>query len=129
MLRELAIKLITLLHVLFIVFVLVTPFTWSNYFLLLHVITMPFIVIHWLANNNICALTLIERKLRGKSSNDKDCFTCRLIEPVYDVHKNYKTYSCFIYILVTSLWLISVGKLFWEYQMGNLDSIDKVFRI
>jgi len=88
--KELLLKLVTLLHTLFVIFVVITPFTNSTYLLFLHFVVIPFIIIHWLLNNNTCALTLMEKKLRKelyKIEDDNECFTCKLIEPVYDFKK------------------------------------------
>jgi hypothetical protein len=62
--KDLLLKFITLLHTLFVLFVVVTPFIDSNYFLFLHLMIVPFVMFHWVLNDNTCVLTIIERKLR-----------------------------------------------------------------
>src|SRR4029079_13391473 len=117
--KDILLKIITLLHVIFVIFVVVTPFVNSNYFLFVHAIFIPFLLLHWVCNDNTCILTIVERKLRkelGQNYDENDCITCRLIEPVYDFRKNYKTFSIIIYTITILLWLISVGKLFWNYR-------------
>jgi len=56
--------LIIALHTILVLFIVVIPFIGKNYLLFLHAITGITILIHWIFNNNICSLTLIEYKLR-----------------------------------------------------------------
>src|SRR4029079_19804711 len=104
MIKEILLKFITLIHILFVLFIVLAPFSNSNYILILHFIFVPFMILHWILNDNTCVLTIIERNLRKKmygeeQYDDEDCFTCRLIELVYDFKKNYETFSKFIYII------------------------------
>ena len=50
--------LINILHVLVILFVVAAPFSNSNYFLLMHITIVPFIILHCVLNNNTCCLTV-----------------------------------------------------------------------
>lgn len=130
--KEIILKIISLLHVIFVLFVVITPFVNSNYFLLLHFITVPFVIMHWLCNDNTCALTIAERKLRkeiyGKVDED-DCITCRLIEPVYDFRKNYSGFTAIIYSITIGLWLVTMTKLGMRYYDGRISSIRDLFII
>ncbi|AYV76916.1 MAG: hypothetical protein Barrevirus3_36, partial [Barrevirus sp.] len=111
------------------------PFTNMNYFLMLHAIFLPFIMLHWVCNDNTCVLTVIEKSLRKKiyGENNKDvedsCITCKLIEPVYDFRKNYATFSTIIYTITIILWLISVSKLAYKYNVGEISSYEDLFTI
>ena len=130
--NEIILKLITLIHIVLILFIIGIPFFNSNYFLLIHVIFVPFMVIHWICNDNTCVLTIIEKQIRKKLYGDQqndDCFTCRLIEPIYDVNKNYQTFSKAIYVITITLWIISVAKLYSKYRNGNIKSIRDLFII
>lgn len=128
--KFIALKTIVCLHTLFIIFVVTTPFLNINYFLMLHTIFIPFMVGHWLTNNNTCVLTVVEKGLR-KQLDDKfdedECFTCKLIEPVYDFKKNYEQFSTFIYILTFTLWLISSYKLYSKCKTGQINSWKDMF--
>lgn len=120
--------LVKIIHILYILFVIVVPFTNSNYLLTLYCIIIPFMVLHWILNNNICALTLVEKYLRKKingnnPNNDIDCFTCKLIEPVYDFTNNYKAFSIIIYIITFILWFIAASKLFYRWRSGQIKNI------
>lgn len=130
--QELLLYLITILHLLFILFVVVTPLTNSTYFLFLHAIFVPFMIFHWILNDNTCALTVIEKKIREQlygTVQSEDCFTCRLIEPVYDFKKNYSSFSTMIYIITISLWLVSVYKLYNKYKSGEISEFGDLFII
>ena len=130
--KKVLLNIITIIHLLFVLFVVITPFTNSNYFLLLHSIVVPFIILHWVCNDNTCCLTLVEKQLRksvyGKVS-DSDCITCKLIEPVYDFKNDYASFSKFIYISAITLWLISTGKLMYKYKNGEIQKLEHLFRI
>ena len=62
--KKIILKIFTLLHILFLVFVLVSPFSNINYLLLLHSIFVPFMMVHWVANDNTCAITTAERLVK-----------------------------------------------------------------
>ncbi len=129
MFNEILLKIITILHIIFVLFVVVVPFTSSNYLLMMHAVFIPFLLFHWLLNDNTCALTMLERKLR-KEITGKDCdecITCKLIEPVYDFRKNYETFTVIIYTITIGLWLISVGKLYWGYRNGDIKKFSDLF--
>ena len=116
----------------FILFIVITPFTNINYFILIHAIVVPFLMIHWICNDNTCILTIIERRLRKEiygTNNDDDCITCRLIEPIYDFRANYATFSVFIYGITTLLWLISCGVIVYKYKIGELNRVQDIFKI
>ena len=131
MLNEILLKLIIILHIIFIFFIVITPFTNSNYFLLLHAIFVPFMLLHWMMNENICILTLLEKNIRsriyGKDPDKSDCFTCQLIEPVFDLKKNCKDYSSLLYITSIMLWAISVGKLYCKYKNKEITEFRDLF--
>lgn len=133
MIKDILLKLITILHIIFILFVIITPFTSSNYFLLIHTIFIPFLIFHWVLNDNTCILTIIEKKLRkditGKDNVDDDCFTCKLVEPVYDFRKNYAAFTVIIYASVLLLWSISAYKLYSKYQNGEFNDLKRLFTI
>lgn len=130
--KKLLLKLITLIHIIFVLFIIATPFFKSNYLLLLHSIFVPFMVLHWICNDNTCILTIIERQLRKQiygKIDDNDCITCRLIEPIYDFRKNYMQFSVIIYTVTILLWLISIGRLYCKYKSGEIKNIKNLLTI
>jgi len=119
--------LITVLHLIIVLFIVIAPFTNSNYLLLLYVITVPFIILHWVMNNNTCSLTVAEKYIRQKTYgiilNDDDCFTYNLIAPIYDFNKNYEAFSNFIYIATISLLSLASYKLIYKVYNGEIKTI------
>ncbi len=126
-------KLILIIHIVIVIFILLIPFTNSNYLLLLHAIMVPFIMIHWVLNNNTCALTLFEKKIRekitGTTNAHRECFTCKIIEPIYDFKNNYKERATFIYAITTGLWLISVLKLYFKFKNCQIKNLKELMTI
>lgn len=120
--------LINIIHLIVIVFIIAAPFSDSNYLMLLHGIIVPFIILHWVLNNNTCCLTITEKYIREKNAgtivNENDCFTYKLIAPIYDFNKNYEAFSSFIYISTISLWLVSIYNLSYKYCSGEINSIN-----
>lgn len=129
--NELFLQIITFVHILVILFIIIVPFTSCNYLLLLYIIVVPFIVFHWVINDNTCALTLLEQHVRselyGEPTNRNDCFTARLIEPIYDFANDYQSFSTAIYIGVFLLWALAVYKLYAKYRDGELRTFADLF--
>jgi hypothetical protein len=123
-------RIINTIHLLVVLAVVFMPFTNSNYLLFLHSIFVPFMILHWVMNNNTCVLTVTEKYIRGVQLDDeKDCYTCQLINPVFDVTKNYNKFSNLIYILTIGLWSISSYKLYNKIQSGSIKSIRDLYII
>ena len=124
-------NLIVLTHFVFILFMVVTPFIGNNYFLLLHAIVTPFIIFHWIINDNTCILTLIEKSIRkkiyGTIPDSDDCISYKLIAPVYDFKKNNTDMSTVIYIITIGLLSVSVGKLYSRYSSGKISTLQDLF--
>jgi len=125
--------LINIIHLIVIIFVLAAPFSNSNYLILLHIIVVPFIMLHWLLNNNTCCLTVAEKYIRQKTICEKikeeDCFTYQLVAPIYDFSKNHEAFSTFIYILTTCVWLLSVYKISSKISTGQIKNLNDLAQI
>ncbi len=124
---------ITILHIIVIMFVLLSPFSNSNYLLLLHVVFVPFIMFHWYINDNTCCLTLAEKmimeKTTGKEVDISECITYKLIAPIYDFNKNHKDFETFTYALTTFLWMISSYNLYSKYNNGEIKTFKQLMTI
>lgn len=119
--------MIVALHFAFILFIVLTPFIGNNYFLVLHAMVVPFMMAHWYTNDNNCALTMMEKKLRqnlyGVEPDPDECFTYNLIAPVYDFKKNNSDMSAIIYIVTIALWGYTLLRLYINYRDGKLSRL------
>lgn len=124
--------LINVLHLIVILFVLGAPFSDSNYLLFMHALIVPFILLHWVLNNNTCSLTMAEKFIRsstyGVKANEDECFTYQFIAPIYDFNKNYDSFSYFTYSLTIGLWVITMYNLYGRVQEGKISSWSDVSR-
>lgn len=94
------------LHVMFLLWVVVTPFTNNEPMLVLHLMVMPFLWFHWWLNDDTCALTLMEQHLRGVQQEES--FFHSLVSPVYKIRDgDMRTVS---WIASVVLWLITLSK-------------------
>lgn len=131
-----ALTFITVLHYIFLMFVVITPFTNSNYFLTLHAFVIPFMVLHWIIENDTCALTVAEiyiREQMGGAPVDKtESFVHRIVGPVYNFNcenSTSKTSSFMIYLVTLVLWLLTINKLYKKYQNGEISEYQDLFII
>lgn len=102
--------IVTIMHIMFIVWVCTVPFVGDLHQLLLYAMVIPFVVAHWLLNNDQCALTLLEQWLRGVPSDQS--FIHKIVSPIYlfmsgsDV-SDAAIKQC-VYILTACLWSYAV---------------------
>ncbi len=120
--------LINIIHFLVILFVVFAPFTSSTLLLLLHCIIVPFIMLHWLLNNDTCAITVFEKHIRttmngGNPVKDDDCFAYKIIGPIYNFMNDNVDYSKWTWTLTSGLWLVTFYKLFKKQKEGALKKI------
>jgi hypothetical protein len=121
--------LINVIHILVILFVVITPFTNSLFLLSLHSFIVPFIMLHWLLNNDTCAITIAEKFVRTKMNggqvvNDNDCLSYKVIGPVYNFMNDNVDYSKWTWTMTFTLWLITIIKLYYKYENGELSNIN-----
>lgn len=101
---------IWVLHLAFMAFNVIAPFTESRLLLTYHAIFMPFLYMHWITNDDTCALTLLERKLRGVPSSES--FFHKLVSPVYKFQS--LNVNVLVWTLSYVLWVITMVRLFRE---------------
>jgi len=125
--NSIILKLIIILHLIFVLFVILVPFIGSNYTLLIHIIIVPVMILHWYTNDNNCALTVMEKKIRkniyGYDPKPVECFTFNIISPVYDFTKTNYDMAGIIYFVTICLWLFSVYKFYSNYKNGKMNTI------
>jgi len=84
------------------------PFSDNDEFLMLHAITAPFLMLHWTLNNDQCALTVVEKHLRGLE-HDHQSFIYTIVAPVYVIPD--ESLKKFVFVSTFVLWLITIQKL------------------
>jgi hypothetical protein len=104
------------------VFILIAPFTNNQYFLSMHALFIPFVMIHWATNQNICALTEIEKFFTEKEGDDtffgqlftpiysNESFIGNILKPIYEI-KSKDDEKFFVWTGLLLLWLITIYKL------------------
>lgn len=132
MLDQILLNLIMFFHFLIVCLVIGVPFFGNNYFLLMHAICVPFMMSHWIMNDNTCVLSMMEMQLRKKLNlpvDKKECFTCQLIDPIYDFKANNEKWTEYIYIITTGFWLITLYKLYTMYERCEIQTMhDLLFK-
>lgn len=111
--NEMLANLCWLLHLVFVVWVLVVPFTNNEPMLVLHLIVIPFLWLHWWMSDDTCALTLMERHLRGVPAEES--FFHNLVSPVYKIRDgDVRVVSWMLSVL---LWMVTLSKVLKRPEM------------
>jgi hypothetical protein len=76
-------------------------------------------MLHWLLNNNTCALTTLEAKIRGVEDTG-ETFTGQFVNPVYELTDRK------IWVITGGLFLICALKLNKYYKFDLLKNILKL---
>jgi len=105
---EWAADIIWVLHIAFIAWFIIVPFTNNYPMLVLHLFTGPLLFLHWILNSDECSLTLIEMKLRG-ISECKESFFWNLVSPIYKPQSDKMTRQI-VWILSLFLWGVTLSK-------------------
>lgn len=99
-------NVVWLLHMAFVAWMVITPFSNNEPMLVLHLMVVPFLWMHWMLNDDTCALTLAERHLRGVSSNES--FFHNLVSPVYKIRdEDMRSVS---WLVSVALWGLTLSK-------------------
>ena len=121
--RDFIAYLIQVIHILIRIFIVATPFVGGEYLLTIHLLTIPFIMMHWLTNQTVCALTELEKIVRGGCLDTEtffgqimipiyknESFVGRIISPFYEI-KDKDTEKKAVWAGLTCLWLITFMRL------------------
>jgi len=124
---------IQFIHFLVILFIIGAPFFGGDYLLSLHFLIVPFIMLHWITNQSVCALTELEKLVRG-GCESKDTFFGQVMDPIYKsesfigrlvapfyTFEDEETETLFVWVSLTGLWLITLYKL-WPTGFSYLHS-------
>ena len=101
--------IIKALHFLLVVFIIGTPFFGDAYLQTMHLLVVPFIMMHWATNQSVCALTEMEKLVTGKTCDD-DTFFGQVVGPVYKFNTRQDE-NFFLWTLLIVLWSITLLKL------------------
>lgn len=127
--HSIAALLVSVIHALFVGWMLLAPFCGRLEQLLLYVIIVPFLYCHWLLNNDHCALTLLEQWLRGVSAEES--FIHKIVSPIYlfmsgsDLSDG-ALQRC-VYLITACLWVYAVIRVrrYFLYSARGLSSSEK----
>lgn len=124
-------NIVFFIHLVLVIIIIFIPFSNSNCYLLYFIIFIPFIILHWLSNNDTCVLTLLEKKLRNANTKEKEqeCFTQKIISPVFTFTNDYKKYSLLSYSILIFLWTLVFSKLLFKYTSGYINNIYDLLEI
>lgn len=111
--------LIRIIHYLLLIFAVFTPLLNNEFLLTLHFMAMPTLICHWITNQNICSLTLLEANLRG--INCDKTFMADVLYPFFSMGND-----SIIYTLAIGLWLITIYKLYYDF---DFDLLIKCFNV
>lgn len=100
---------IKLVHFLLFVFLVAAPFTGSEYLMSMHLLIVPFILLHWATNQSVCALTEMEKLITGQTC-DEETFFGKIVGPVYKF-KTQKEENLFVWTAMITLWFITFVRL------------------
>ena len=91
----------------FVAWVCWAPFSGSDTMLVMHALLVPFLWLHWLINDDTCALTLLESWLRGVDA--RSSFFHRLVSPVFKLHAEHTDYAAWGGTAL--VWCVSLARL------------------
>lgn len=102
-------ELINVIHYLVFLFVILTPFFGNDYLMTMHLLVVPFILLHWATNQSVCALTEMEKLITGKTCDD-DTFFGKIVGPIYKF-KTKREENLFVWTMMITLWFITFMRL------------------
>lgn len=103
---------ISLVHAAIFGWALVAPFSRSRFLRVSYVIFAPFLMLHWILNDDTCALTALECTLRGLD----DCsasYVHRVVSPLYKLQDSEASLIAWTYTLAS-----------WAYAASSVSMAD-----
>ena len=105
---EMIAGIVRAIHVAFIAWMIYAPFSGIDEFLVMHAITVPFLIAHWLTSADGCFLTLLEKRVRGLDSDDKS-FIYKIVRPLYVIDD--ASLRTLVILATLALWSVTLSKL------------------
>ena len=96
-------------HLAVVLFFVFAPFSSNESVLTLHLVMTPFLLLHWVTNQSVCALTEFEKFVTGKS-DDTHTFIGQIMVPIY-TFQSPQNETIFVWGTLVVLWLITLYKL------------------
>ena len=93
-------------HVVVVAFVLLAPFSDDAAVIRAHVWLVPFLWIHWILNDDSCALTVLECRLRGVSVDRS--FVHGIVGPVYRMGRASSSWLAWLATFLA--WCVAVAR-------------------
>jgi len=112
---------IRFVHYLVVAFFLLAPFTNDQRILTMHLIGVPFLMLHWITNQSTCALTEIEKYLSGKEF-DEETFIGSIVAPVYKF-QSLENLDIILWLTLIFLWVYTLHKV----RRDNFSHLRDVF--
>lgn len=106
--NEFAANIIWAVHIMFVLWFILTPFSSNEPMLVLHLFTGPFLWLHWATNRDECSLTMLEMKLRG-ITECKQSFFWNIVSPVYKIRDEDMRSGAWVISII--LWLVTLTKI------------------
>lgn len=120
-----------IVHCIVFLFILFAPIINVNYFTMLHLITIPFLMCHWYFEDVTCVLIFFEKKIRkyllNISDSNKDCLSTRVILPIYTFSERVNKKR--LYFVVFILWCISIMNIFTKINLGEISNLKDMIKI
>lgn len=74
----------------------------------MHLLLVPFLLLHWYTNQSVCALTEMEKILTGKL-DDCETFMGKIMGPIY-TFQTPENEDAFVWGVLILLWLFTLYK-------------------
>jgi hypothetical protein len=129
--KEIVAWIIRIIHIFIVNFIVFSPIFGGEYLLSIHLLVVPFIMLHWLTNQTVCALTVMEKMLRGKDLDEETFFGqvvspiykgsgffADMIRPLYDI-QDEETERRVVWTGLILLWIITFARL-WPTGFAHL---------
>ena len=123
--NSIAIFIIRLIHIIIILLSLLVPFYGNTMLRTMYFISIPFLLVHWITNNDVCVLSIMETIVRGLDDK-KDCFMCNVLEPVFKI--NHLSMSYLMYFTAITLWTYNCYVLWHDPLLWTMVSDIKKLR-
>ncbi len=94
------------LHLALVAFAVWAPFSGSDAALAMPLLLMPFLWLHWALNDDTCALTLLEARLRGVDASSS--FVHSVVSPVYKIRDEHARVAA--WGASVGLWLVTATR-------------------